>query len=253
MISVIDKFLINILSVVLTLSIFSGSLVCYGQYHNVNQDLSTELGHRYYDAVDFLSKNSWMADSLKLENISPDVAFSAVIPSMIRYSVLREIFENNAMRSLYIQSGRKYGHYSVGRFQMKPSFAELVERTWIRQKLGPHKFSTSNTSKARSERARRLQSDRWQLRYLIMFTKIMDKRFAHLQWKSDEDKAWFYATAFDVGFNRDERTIKRMMSPRKTNIKNKKVDSQYRTGDVAVWFMVNDGHRFRVTGESPGD
>jgi hypothetical protein len=36
-----------------------------------------------------------------------------------------------------------------------------------------------------------------------------------------------------------------MMTPRKINIRTKMVDSKYRTGDVAVWFMVNDGHRFR--------
>jgi len=249
--SKIKNFILIYLPVFLLKWIFFNALICQGQEHYVNQNLSTELGNKYYDAVDYLLKNNWMSDSLEIEGIRPDIAFGAVIPSMIRYSTLREIFETNTMRSLYIQSGRKYGHYSVGRFQMKPSFAELVERTYLRQKLGPYKFLISNTSKARSERAKRLQSDSWQLRYLTMFIKIMDKRYSHLQWKNDEDKARFYATAFDVGFNRDERTIRRMMTPRKININNKKVESIYRTGDVAVWFVVNDGHRFRSVDEGP--
>jgi hypothetical protein len=208
------------------------------------KDLTSELGNKYYDAVDYLLKNLWITDTLNQEKLRPDIALSAIIPSMIRYSALRDIVEASAMRTLYISSGRKYAHYSVGRFQMKPSFAELVERTYTRQKLGPYKFIISNTSKARSERARRLESIEWQVRYLVMFNKIMDKRYAHIKWKNDEDKARFYATAFDVGFNRDERTIRRMMTPRKINIRTKKVDSKYRTGDVAVWFMVNDAYKF---------
>jgi hypothetical protein len=229
----------------LLVAICFGAVAAYAQDKVAVKDLTSELGNKYYDAVDFLLKNPWMTDTIILEKLQPDIALSAVIPAMIRYSALRDIVEASAMRTLYIRSGRKYAHYSVGRFQMKPSFAELVERTYTRQKLGPYKFVISNTPKARSERARRLESMEWQLRYLVMFNKIMDKRYAHIKWKNDEDKARFYATAFDVGFNRDERTIRRMMTPRKINIRTKKVDSKYRTGDVAVWFMVNDGHRFR--------
>lgn len=208
-------------------------------------DLSNELGNKYYDAVDYLLKNPWMADTLLEEKIRPDLAFSAVIPQMMRYSALRDLVEGGALRTLYIQSGRKYSHYSTGRFQMKASFAELVERNYSRQKMGPYKFILSNTTKARSERARRLESDKWQLRYLVMFVKLMDKRYAHIKWKNDEDKARFYATAFDVGFNRDMRTIERIMTGKTLSRKSKQIKSKYRTGDVAVWFMINDGHRFR--------
>lgn len=213
-------------------------------------DLSNELGNKYYDAVDYLLKNPWMADTLMMEKISPDIAFSIVIPGMMRYSTLRELVESRPIRALYIQSGRKYSYYATGRFQMKASFAEQVERNYVRLKMGPYKFWLSNTNKARAERAKRLDSEKWQVRYLVIFIKIMDKRFAHIKWKNDEDKARFYATAFDVGFNRDERTIQRYMTGkvpvRKTLArKSKQINSKYRTGDVAVWFMINDGHRFR--------
>lgn len=233
----------------LLVAICFGAAMAQAQEKVAVKDLSSELGNKYYDALDFLLKNSWITDTLNQEKLQPDIALSAVIPSMIRYSALRDIVEASAMRTLYISSGRKYAHYSVGRFQMKPSFAELVERTYTRQKLGPYKFIISNTSKARSERARRLESIEWQVRYLVMFNKIMDKRYAHIKWKNEEDKARFYATAFDVGFNRDERTIRRMMSPKTTNrrILNRKVknvNSKYRTGDVAVWFILNDAYKF---------
>lgn len=215
----------------------------------IQPELILELGNKYFDAIDYLQKNIWIIDTMKNEGVSPDIALSVVIPSMLRYSGLRDIVETGAMRTLYIQSGRKYSHYSVGRFQMKPSFAEMVERTYMRQKLGDVKFVVNNSLKARAERAKRLESKEWQVQYLIMFYKIMEKRYAHIEWRNKEDKARFYATAYDVGFNRDERTIRRMMSSKTTNRrvlnrKVKNVNSKYRTGDVAVWFIMNDAYRF---------
>lgn len=235
-------------ALVLWALVYNASIV-RGQEPAIQPELILELGNKYFDAIDYLQKNRWIIDTLVNENVSPDVALSAVIPSMLRYSGLRDIVETGAMRTLYIQSGRKYSHYSVGRFQMKPSFAEMVERTYIRLKLGNQKFVVSNTSKARAERAKRLENKEWQVQYLIMFYKIMEKRYAHIEWKNKEDKARFYATAYDVGFNRDERTIRRMMSPKTTNRrvlnrKVKNVNSKYRTGDVAVWFIMNDAYKF---------
>ena len=210
-------------------------------------ELGQELGNRYYDALDYLLKNGWMSDSIIENKISPDIAFGIVFPGLVRYSAIREIVETGAYRMLYIQRGRKYAHYAVGRFQMKPSFAELVERNITRNKLTKYEFNLKNTSQARGERVRRLDSPEWQLRYLVFFIRLMDKRFDHVEWKSDEDKVRFYATAFDVGYNRDERTIRRMMDPRTRYRKPRKSKVKYRYGDVAMYFFMNDGHRFRLT------
>ena len=207
-------------------------------------DISADMGNRYFDAVDYLRKNTWMADTLELQKIQPAFALSIVFPGLANYSALRDVMETGATRMLYVQSGRRYSHYTVGRFQMKPSFAEQVERNVSRLKLSSYKFNLTNTAKARGERARRLDSEEWQLRYLVMFIKIVDKRFKHIKWKTEEDKVRFYATAFSVGFNRDERTIKRMMTNKSILRKYKKPKSKYRSGDVAVWFYSNDGYWF---------
>jgi hypothetical protein len=207
-------------------------------------DLSVELGNRYYDALDYLRKNTWMSDTLIKEKIQPAFAFGIVFPGLVKYSAILDLMETGATRMLYVQSGRKYSHYEIGRFQMKPSLAELVERTVTRQKMSSYKFDLKNTPKARSERVRRLDSQEWQLRYLVMFIRLMDKRFVHIKWKTEDDKLRFYATAFSVGFNRDERTIRRMMSTRSILRRTKDAKSKYRSGDVAQWFYANDGYRF---------
>ncbi|MHC1776802.1 MAG: hypothetical protein AB9834_15475 [Lentimicrobium sp.] len=209
-------------------------------------DISAELGNKYFDAIDYLRKNSWMADTLKKQNIQPAFAYGIVFPGMTKYSAIRDVMETGAIRTLYVQSGRKYSHYEMGRFRMKPSFAELVERNVIRQKMTAYKFDLKNNAKARGDRARRLDSQEWQVRYLTMFIRLMDKRFSHIVWKSDGDKLRFYATAFSVGFNRDERTINRMMTGRSLHRKSKDANSKVRCGDVAHWFFENDGYRFIV-------
>jgi hypothetical protein len=208
-------------------------------------DVSIELGDKYYDALEYLEKNPWIYDTLVKANISPELAFSIVFPSLARYSALKDIMETSAMRTLYVQSGRKYSKYMVGRFQMKPSFAELVERNVIKYKMGDFKFKMQNNPKARSERARRLDSPNWQVQYLILYTRIMDKRFSHLKWKTPSDKVRFYATAYNIGFNKNERTIKYLMSRRSLLRTSKDAKSRLRYGDVAVWFYENDGRRFK--------
>jgi len=242
---IFDVFLRQCLIVVIIL-VFIGSLSgkLYSQSVSTGVDLSAELGSRYFDAVDFLLRNPWMADTLKQEKIQPALAYGIVFPELVKYSALRDVMETGATKMLYVQSGRKYGHYSVGRFQMTPAFAELLERTVVRQKLSSEKFNMSNTPKARGERTRRMDSPEWQLRYLVMFIRIMDKRFSHIKWKSDEDKVRFYATGYSVGFNRDERSIRRMMTTRSIIRKSKKVKSKLRSGDIALWFYTNDGYRF---------
>lgn len=208
-------------------------------------DVSFALGDRYFDAVEYLERNTWIYDTLVKANISPELAFSVVMPGLTRYSALKDLMETSGMKTLYVQSGRKYSRYTVGRFQMKPSFAELVERNVQKYKLGDYKFKMTNTPKARSERARRLDSPEWQVQYLILYIKVMDKRFSHLKWKTPEDKVRFYATAFNVGFNRNERTIKYMMSRRSLLKVSKDVKSKLRHGDIAAWFYLNDARKFK--------
>lgn len=208
-------------------------------------DISQALGNRYYDAVEYLEKNTWIYDTLVKANISPELAFSVVFPSLTRYTAIRDIMETSAMRTLYVQSGRKYAKYTVGRFQMKPSFAELVERNVIKYKLWDYKFKTQNNPKARSERARRLDSPDWQVQYLILYIKVMDKRFSHIKWKTPQDKVRFYSTAYNVGFNKNERTIKYMMSKRSLLRSSRDAKSRLRHGDVAVWFFENDCRKFK--------
>lgn len=233
-----------LLILILSFFYFPWLNLTFAQSSEQQKDLSVDLGNRYYDAVDYLLINAWMSDTIKQQKIQPAFAYGIVFPGLAKYSALRDLMETGATKMLYVQSGRKYSHYAIGRFQLKPSFAEQIERNLVRQKMTRFKFNLTNTQKARSERVRRLDSQEWQVRYLIMFIRLMDKRFKHIVWKSEEDKLRFYATAFNVGFNRDERTIRRMMSTKSLLRRSKDAKSKYRYGDVALYFYSNDGYQF---------
>lgn len=227
------------------LMMFFTTSICNAQQKGEELDVYSDLGDKYFDAVEYLQKNVWMYDTLVKAEVPPDLAFGIIFPGLSRYSALRDVMETSALRTLYVQSGRKYSHYSVGRFQMKANFAELVERNVTRYKMTDHKFSLSNNAKARSERAKRLDSQEWQVEYLILYIKLMDKRFSHIKWKNPEDKVRFYSTAYNLGFNKNERTIRYNMSRKPLFNRNKNLKAKIRYGDIAAWFFVNDGHRFK--------
>lgn len=242
---VVCKKAVRIAFVILLFITFSHNFLCYGQKEGQTLDIGVALGDKYYDALEYLERNVWIYDTLVKANISPELAYAVVFPSLTRYSAIKDIMETGGMKTLYVQSGRKYAKYTVGRFQMKPSFAELVERNVIRYKIWDYKFKLTNNAKSRSERAKRLDSPQWQVQYLILYIKVMDKRFSHLKWKTPEDKVRFYATAFNVGFNKNERTIKYLMSRRSILKRSKDMKSKVRHGDIAGWFYENDGYRFK--------
>jgi hypothetical protein len=58
-----------------------------------------------------------------------DVVFmqSLVFPEVMRYNSLKDDIETESLRTLYVQFGQEYANFSIGIFQMKPTFAVQVE------------------------------------------------------------------------------------------------------------------------------
>ncbi len=170
-------------------------------------DYKKIFGKDYDKATVYISKNQWINDSLKKENINPEFAVAIIFPELIRYSAIQDIIEVSALKTLYIQYGTKYSDFSIGHFQMKPSFAEKIEEIFS-AKNKKTKFSKKNSPQSRLDRIKRLDSDVWQLRYLIMFIKIMDSRFANEIFINESEKLRFYATAYNCGFTKSAQEIK---------------------------------------------
>lgn len=53
------------------------------------------------------------------------MAMSIVAPEVTQYSQVRDELETGMLKIMYVQKG--WGNFSIGPFQMKPRFAEILE------------------------------------------------------------------------------------------------------------------------------
>jgi hypothetical protein len=181
-------------------------------------DYKLLFGEKYQKALDFFTQEKWITERLISFGIEPDFAKAIAFPEIVRYSAIQNSMEMEGLFTLYVQYGAKYANFSVGRFQMKPTFASQIEQDVARipklHDLNLNKIELGNTSMSRLLRVKRLNSDEWQLQYLIWFIKIMDQKYKNQRWPSDLDKLRFYATAYNCGYTQSEKEIRQQMKRR---------------------------------------
>ncbi len=146
-----------------------------------------------------------------------NLAVSVVFPELIRYSALQDLIETAAIRALYLQGGTRGADFSIGRFQMKPSFAEALEHDWMQTGLRHEYeiyFDPADNIYARRARIRRLDNPEWQCIYLALFLKLLYRRFPELANEEMTEQVRFCATAYNSSFRGTYQEI-REKSPRR--------------------------------------
>ncbi len=142
-----------------------------------------------------------------------DIAESVIFPELIRYSKFQDKMETGAVRALYVSQGSGACNFSIGRFQMKPSFAEELEKRWMRSGLARRYslfFDTKDKENSRKVRISRLEKEEWQCIYLAVFLKMLymdygsvDRNGQHcqngLESLSVEEQVRLAATAYNRG------------------------------------------------------
>ncbi len=119
--------------------------------------------------------------SARLE-VDPLIVESIVYPEVIRYSALQDEIEKSLVNGMYVKYGLSQGDFSIGIFQMKPSFVESLERKWnLADTLPDHYqlyFSTMNrTEISRGNRIRKMSSIDGQCIYAAVFVRLMEHCF----------------------------------------------------------------------------
>jgi hypothetical protein len=183
---------------------------------NQHVDYREIFGDRYAEAFDYLHLNPWITSSLVRNKIDPCFGKSIIFPELIRYSNIRDRMEIQALKTLYVQYGQQYANFSVGRFQIKPAFAEKLEAD---MKVSPgfkedallKNIDTAQTPQARLERIKRLDSEEWQVQYLVWFIKIMDQKHSLITKLEPENRIQFYATAYNCGYHYPKKYIEAKM------------------------------------------
>jgi len=182
-------------------------------------DFAFVFGRHYAAALEFVSGHPAADDVFRAWDIPPAFAWAIVLPELIRYSALVDVIESANLKVLYVEFGHGYGDASVGRFQMKPSFAETLEGDFLRladpadrERLGPAPFDRADTVKARRERARRLTDVAGQARYVAMFVRVMDKLYPGEGGGDEETRLRFYAAAYNAGYRLGVPRLRREMA-----------------------------------------
>lgn len=160
---------------------------------------------------DFFDNHKSIEQTLqtKLGDKKKSYALAIVAPEVCWYSALQDKGETYTLKVLYAQTGK--GDFSIGYFQMKPSFAEQIENiiksnNELKQKYS-ELFIIEDTQQAiRAERVSRLSSLKYQTLYLAAFYEIAESKIS--KWSSNKEGHPQFlknmATTYNGGLNISE-------------------------------------------------
>jgi hypothetical protein len=167
----------------------------------------------YAKALAFIAQNAWMRDSLLARGIDADIALAVVFPELIRFSEFRNSAETRGLEMVYSQYGQAYADFSIGNFQMKPSFIESLEKDWdsLSHKPGFDRmqfsaFTHEDTYECRIARVRRMNDVQWQLNYLSIFMLYIENKYGKM-FSDRTEKCRFYSMAYNVGYKFNRKLV----------------------------------------------
>ena len=126
-----------------------------------------------------------------------------IFPEQLRFSRLQDGMEQAALHGLYVTGGKERANFSIGLFQMKPSFVEQVEAAWMKSPLRHEYhlyFDLKDHREQRRRRLERMQDEQWQCVYLALFVRLMDERLPFLATVEGEERIRLLATAYNMSF-----------------------------------------------------
>jgi hypothetical protein len=160
----------------------------------------------------------------------------------MRYNSLKDDIETESLRTLYVQFGASYANFSIGIFQMKPTFAEEVE-TKAKQLLADSinkelqlAYTAADAEGIRRERVERLQDEDWQLVYLTAFIAVCNNIYQHKVFSSATEKLQWYATVYNAGFEQTDEYISKKIKQDNFYLEQGMPDKKFKYAAIAAWF-----------------
>ncbi len=151
--------------------------------------------------------------------------------------------DNDPLELVYINTGLV--DFSIGRFQIKPSFAEKVETYVLSDSIAYpdcyqiFSYPSDDAIAIRRERVDRLKSLDYQIYYLSAFYKIMLSKYPRLKsWKT-EYKVRFLSTAYNHDFEAPKSTIDEFIDKNFYPWGIKRQSVKYNYSDIS-WFYFQD-------------
>jgi hypothetical protein len=204
-------------------------------------DYQELFGDDWKKAMTFEKENRiWIEPLLVKNHISYPLAISIIFPELVRYSALRDKMEITLLKALYVNLGEDYANFSIGQFQMKPSFAEMIREeapSVLGHRSGIAFKNVSDFDDIKDFRksiVTDLEEPKSQINYLIAFIKICQKNFSTC-WKDEPSEIKFLATAYNFGFDKKDVEIENMIDKKFFNTKLIKTEN-YSYADVSIFW-----------------
>jgi len=191
------------------------------------------------DALDYYMSNiGEFNKAAAVTGLSPEFIFAIISPELSQFGFLNNLAQTGLLRFLYVQGGKTYADYSIGYFQMKPSFVERLEEILQQNEMLQQQFKSClienpNSRKGRVERINRLTQPKWQLSYLALFCMVMQERFADKEFPNKEEQLRFYAAAYNTGFHKSEEVIEQFTQKAFFPLLGM---TKYNYSEVSLWF-----------------
>jgi hypothetical protein len=159
------------------------------------------------EARTFIKHNlSYIKNGCKINGHSEHVCMAIVYPELLRYNSWKELLESSAMELAYVRWGSEVVDFSIGRFQMKASFAEYIEagilkHDMLNKKYAKHmRYGCKIEKDIRKSRIARLKSTVWQLQYVNAFYDLCLITYPELKAMSESELVFALATLYNRGF-----------------------------------------------------
>lgn len=207
-------------------------------------DYREVFGEDWKNAESFVSENrNWMEPVLRKNHIPYPVGIAIIFPELVRYSALRDKMETTLLKTLYVNLGEEYANFSIGHFQMKPSFAEIVRqnytpgvlRNWIPSFRGPSYYD--NIREFRKSIIADLEDTRKEFNYLVAFIHICEKTY-RTDRMDDITRLKFLATAYNYGIDKTKEQIDSMTGKKFFNTKLFRTQNYSYAGVSLFWYSL---------------
>jgi len=179
-------------------------------------DYKKVFGDDYTWAANWLSRHDALIEKYASDFNIPGKELKAIVfPELIRYNGIFNTLEIETLKFLYVREGKHYADFSVGYFQMKPSFAEMVEQDggkllgarWLKDAGWKGAAAETEDEISRKERVRRLSNTEQQIIYLCAFYKICQLKFQDRSFASPVDRLRLFATCYNAGYRRSYESL----------------------------------------------
>jgi hypothetical protein len=227
-------------------------LLCFITFETSADELTPVqyFGDSYTEAAKFCNGNRANIESvISTYNILTDEAIAIVFPEVIRYNRFSDFAETTALELAYVQGGKAYADFSIGRFQIKPSFVEMLEAQLLLNKDLLQLFNevvnySPNLSHKDicAERIKRLKQFDWQLKYLACFIKLAEVKYCQELTDKPMERLLILSSAYNRGLNSTYEELK-LLSEKKTFPYGTSTASHFSYFDVANYFFIHNAHQ----------